>query len=288
MSTLTKVFVVLLCIFSIAFTSMTVATVARTTHWRDTALKYEEHARVADTNLRHEIAANAALLATAREEVRSLSNSIGGLESQLATARSEAAQYRAQLAKVEAEKSSAEAMNRGLFSQLQVADSARGEYRKQRDGMETTNVDLSRRNIDLNDRVNELTARVDVLLEQKRQAEQQINMLQAAAGRPMTFESVEGVAMQGVEALTPVASRKISGQVSEVSGNMVMISVGSADGVKKDMVFVVHRDGEYVADIQVDLVDPSQSAGRLVRSSGMPQAGDTVTDAQSMGRRASR
>ena len=61
MSTLTKVFIVLLVVFSIAFTTMSVSLVAQMTDWRETAEKYEEHARVADANLRHLIAANAAV-----------------------------------------------------------------------------------------------------------------------------------------------------------------------------------------------------------------------------------
>ena len=61
LSTLTKVFAVLLVFFSIAFTVMTVSMVAQTTNWKDTAQKYEEHALVADTNLRNLIASSASV-----------------------------------------------------------------------------------------------------------------------------------------------------------------------------------------------------------------------------------
>ena len=178
-STLTKVFVVLLVLFSIAFTSMTVSIVAQTTNWKDTALKYQEHARIADTNLRHEIAAGAALLATARDDVRAHLSKIGQLETDRQAARTEAGRLRSELAKADSEKSSSEAMNRGLLSQLDVAEAARSEYRSQRDTLETRSIDIERRNVDLNDRVNELTARVDVLFEQRRHFEQQINILRS-------------------------------------------------------------------------------------------------------------
>ena len=53
MSTLTKVFIILLVLFSLTFTVMTVSIVAQIPDWRGTADKYAEHARVADTNLIH-------------------------------------------------------------------------------------------------------------------------------------------------------------------------------------------------------------------------------------------
>lgn len=293
MSILTKVFIVLLVVFSIAFTSMTVAVVARTPNWRDLAEKYQEHARVADTALRHEIAANAALLATLRDELQIKLAEKGVVERDLQDARNDAAQCRAEVAKTGAERSSAEAMNRGLFAQLQATERARSEYLKQRDDLERTQIDLQQRNIDLGDRVNELTARIDVLLEQKRHYEQQINILRAdnerlartthTQSRALTFEEPAGAAMSGVTPVTPVAARAIRGRVQDVSGNLVTISVGSADGVRKDMVFVIHRQGQYVGDLGVTMVDPNQAAGRVLRGNMTPQVGDDITDVRALG-----
>jgi hypothetical protein len=293
LSVLTKVFIVLLVISSIAFTSMTVAVVARTPNWRDLADKYQEHARVADTALRHEIAANAALIATLRDDVDLKLEQISTLETGLQAARNEAAQLRAEVAKAGAERSSAEAMNRGLFAQLQATENARSEYLSQRDALEKTQIDLQQRNIDLSDRVNELTSQVAVLREQQRHYEQQINILRTenerlaqvarAPSRALTLESPTAAAMPGVTALTPVPARAIRGKVLDVSGNLITISVGSADGVKKDMVFVVHRQGQYVGDIQVSMVDPNRAAGRVVKANMAPQAGDDITDALGLG-----
>ncbi len=290
MSTLTKVFIVVLVVFSIAFTTMTVSIVAQSTDWRDTAQKYEEHARVADTNLRNEIAASAATEATLRDSIKSHLEKIGELEGQLKTNGAEMAKLRSDLAKAESEKSSSEAMNRGLLAQLQIADAGRAEYRKQRDEIEKRNIELERRNIDLNDRVNEQTARIAVLAEQKRQYEQQLNILKAeneklarAAGRPAgaaTLEAPLGMAMPNVKPLSPISPTPIRGKVSDVSGNLITISVGSADGVKEGMVFLIQRGDQYVGDLKISTVSPNQAAGRLVRTTSPPIPGDQVTDAQ--------
>ena len=296
MSTLTKVFIVVLVVFSIAFTTMTVSIVAQSTDWRDTALKYDEHARVADTNLRNQIAASTAELTTARDSIKGHLERIGELETQLKTKGAESAKLRSDLAKAESEKSSSEAMNRGLLAQLQIADSGRGEYRKQRDEIEKRNIELERRNIDLNDRVNEQTARIAVLFEQKRQYEQQINILRTEneklardAGRPAgasVLEAPSGAAMSNVTPLTAVSATPIRGKILDISGNIVTISVGTADGVKKDMVFVIHRGDQYVGDMKINTVSPNQAAGRIVRSTSAPAQGDQVTDELAM--RASR
>ncbi len=177
MSTLTKVFVVLLAVFSIAFTVMTISIVAQTANWRETALRYEQHAAVADTNLRNLIASNSVEAAMARDTVNTHLDRIAQLAGELQSANDLAAQRAVELAKVVSEKSSAEAMNRGLVSQLQATEAARTEYRKQRGDLEKQNIDLQRRNIDLNDRVSELTARMAVVREQNRQYEQQLNIL---------------------------------------------------------------------------------------------------------------
>ncbi len=289
MSTLTKIFVVLLVVFSMTFTAMTVSTVAQTTNWRDTALKYQQNQRIADTNLRHAHAAHAAGIATKVDEIRGHLAKISDLETEVQTARTEAARVRLQLAQAASEKSGAEAMNRGLLAQLEVAEAARSEYRKQRDGLETGNIDLERRNIDLNDRVNELTARVDVMLEQRRHFEQQINILQSenrkladrSWGQSSTTSFEDPGSSGSIRASGRVAAREIRGHVRDVNGDLVTISVGGPDGVTEGMTFVLYREGQYVGDLTISMVDPTQSVGRItVRGPNLsPARGDDVADA---------
>lgn len=288
MSTITKVFVVLLVLFSVAFSAMTISVVARTSNWKDTAEKYEQHARIADTNLRYLIDASSADLATARDNINLQREQIGNLETKLQSNNNDLVSFRTELAQIKAEKSSTEAMNHGLLTRLNVAENAREEYYKQRNDLEKRNIDLERRNIDLNDRVNELTAHVVVLLEEKRQFEQQVKILQdqntrisqasrSSAGL-VTLESASGTALSGVDALSPISATPIRGRVVEMDKNLVSISVGSADGVKSGMVFVIHREDSYIAEVKIDMVDPNRSAGRIVRSTGAPILGDQVID----------
>lgn len=291
MSTLTKVFVVLLVVFSIAFTSMTVSIAARTTNWREVAKRYEEHARVADTNLRHLIAANSAELASATDAVSRHQRTAAELEARLKEAETEAARLEGELARARSERSNLEAMQRTTLALLQNAQSEAEAYRKQRGSLETQSIDLRQRNIDLNDRVNELTASVDVLIEQKRQAEQQINMLSndnkrmsrrlESPASSVALEDPDSQAMRNVRPRTPVSATAIRGKIVGVSGDIITMSVGASDGVERDMVFVIYRGDEYIGDVAINDVSPDLAAGRLTSSTVMPAAGDYVTDLQS-------
>lgn len=292
MSTLTKVFVVLLVVFSIAFTVMTVSFAAQTPNWRQLAETYRESATIADTNLRNQIAASAAELAASHDSMRRQMERIGELEKEMKRVEDRVAQLQLEADQVRAEKSSAEAINRGLVAQLQAADTTRTEYRNQRDELERQNVEMRRRNVDLNDRVNELSARVSVLLEQRRQYEQQINILKeeneqlasqaGGGGSGRQMEQPGGLALEGVRSASPVARSTVRGKVVDVANGIVTLSVGSADGVKPGMVFVVHRDDQYLGDVRVDLVEPEQSAGRPVGGSFKAQTGDLATDAAAL------
>ena len=293
MSTLTKVFTVLLVVFSIAFSTMAVSIVAQTTNWRDTALKYEENARIADTNLRNMIAAAAAQEATARETIDGYLARIGQLEEDLQKNGAEVARLRSELAAAESEKSSTVAMNRALLSQLEIARGAEAEYRSQRDKLDRDNIDVMQRNIDLNARVNELTARVAVINEQKRQYEQQINILKKeneklslrSGERPMQLEDASGTGLRGVEAIASQDLGAIKGSISAVSGNLVTLTVGAADGVKENMVFVINRGDQYVGEVRVNTVEPNRSAGRIASLNGQPQVGDEVIDLVALNRK---
>ena len=270
---------------------MTVAMVAQTTNWKDTADKYEQHARVADTNLRNLIAASAAELATSRDAVERHRERAGKLEVQIQESTAALSSVRSELAKAESERSSTEAINRGLLAQIEIARGNESAYRQQRESLDRQSIDLQQRNIDLNGRVNELTSTVSVLAEQKRQFEQQINILRnenrkmsLGAGRigaASTMEAPTGLAMRNIEALTPVQGSAIQGKIVAVQGNLVTVSVGSSAGVTKGMVFVIHRGAEYVGDLKISLVNPDRAAGRLVRPCS-PLLGDEVSDTLAM------
>ena len=98
------------------------------------------------------------------------------------------------------------------------------------------------------------------------------------AGMVGEFEKFSPAKQRQVSPLSQVARSPIRGRVTEVSGSLATVSVGSADGVTEDMVFVIYRGLDYIGDLRISKVEPSQAAGRIVRSTGSVLVGDEVAD----------
>ncbi len=69
----------------------------------------------------------------------------------------------------------------------------------------------------------------------------------------------------------------IRGQVTAVEQDLASISIGSSSGVRKNMKFLVYRNEQYLGDLQITHVEPSESAGRINLRRGLIVKGDSVT-----------
>lgn len=290
MSTLTKIFTVVMVVFSIAFTMTIISFVGKTSNWKSLADEYRVQQQITETHMRSMTAAQAAEHTVWLDSKKALEARIAKLEESETASLGEKAELRDELARLRAEKSDADALSRRLASQLQVAQDNSIAQRQQREDIEKRNMELERRNLDFNERVNELTAQILVLVQQQQQLEQQVNILKeensklargAGAGGPVA--APEAAALGGVTPVTPTAVAPIRGKIVQVEGNLATISVGSADGVQKGMVFVIYRGSEYIGDIQVTDVEPNLAAGRLKGTRSAPQPNDMVADEPALG-----
>lgn len=278
----------MLVVSSIAFTTVAVSMSAQTTNWRNTADGLQKKLNVADTTISGLHAAHAAQLATLRDTVKTQLDRIARLEEQLKLAQADAARKETSLNQAKAEVSNIQALNHGLKGLLDVSQANEQSFRKQRDDLEKEKLDLQTRNIGLVERVNEQTAQIAVLEEQRRQFEQQLDILRREnlalarqANRPgigAAMEDPKGTALAGVTARTPVASTPVRGKILSVDGNILTLSVGNADGVEKGMEFVIRRNGQYVGDMTIQAVEPNRSAGRITRQALPPQVEDEIID----------
>jgi hypothetical protein len=287
LSTLTKIFVVLLVVFCIAFTMSAISFVARTNEWRALAEGYQREAQISDTYLRNALSESAAQKALDRDAINAHLAKIRELESRGQRAAREIAQFKGELAQARAQVSSLQGTARTLSGELKVGQAGWVEERKQRQMLQERNLELEKRNLDLNERVNEQTAQTIVLRQELRRREQQIKILRDEARKLAQsprragtgeFEALSPAGQERVTALSAVSGSPIRGRITEVSGSLATISVGSADGVTEDMVFVIYRGLNYIGDLKISKVEPSRAAGRIVSSVGTVLAGDEVAD----------
>jgi len=77
----------------------------------------------------------------------------------------------------------------------------------------------------------------------------------------------------------PVREIGLKGLITKVDlkNSMASISIGSADGVKKDMKFYVTRGDEFICEIAIIGVETEESVGILKLVQQPPKVGDNVT-----------
>lgn len=288
MSPVTKVLVVVLVVFCIAFSMVAISLTAQTSDWKSLAEEFQQAAQIADASQRSLLASHAAELASARDSMNDLLGRLGKAEQDLQSSQEDVARQGNEIAQLTTDNRRADALAQRLTNELGIAQNGRNVVEEQRRQLETRNIDLETRNIALNDRVNELTTQVTILDQQRRQQEQQISILRSEndklamqSGVPGAGPDVTSSTISGVSPITPVPAPRITGHVHAIEGEYVTLSVGSADQVAKGMVFVVSRDNDiYVGDVEITDVEPNLAAGRLIRNAQgrTPQPGDTVRD----------
>jgi len=292
LSTLHKIFTVLMTVFSIAFSMMFIFFSQQVNDWKDLAENYQQHLKVSETYQRNLIATHAAEMAAVLDAQTALRTQMENVQTELGRANEMNVSNQTKLAQMEAEKAALQSHNSTLAGEVQVAQGGWQSERGQRETLELRNFDIEKRNIDLVGQVNELTAQVLVLSQEKRQFQQENNLLRGeneqlagTRGVPPTApsETVARGDMGGITAQTAAARDAIRGRIVKVDGKYAMVSVGSADGVKENMVFVIYRGAEFIGEIKISEVEPEMAAGTLVRTRAVPRIDDTVADSAGFG-----
>ena len=292
MSLLTKIFVVLMAIFSIAFTMTTINFVSKTNDWRQLAEGYRGELQVVETHMRNQAAAHAAEKTAWADARKDLQGRIAELQAGEAQQLARVADLNQQLTELKSDKGSWETQANQCQIQFQFEQQSADAERKQRKELEKRNMELERRNLDLSERVNEQTAQILVLVQQQNQLEQQINILReekvklsrgVVPARPGAPAARVTGGLASVRPQAPPAATPIKGRILQVDGNIATVSVGSADGVQEGLVFVIYRGSDYVGDLKITDVEPNISAGKVVRSRSAIQPNDMVADEPAFG-----
>jgi len=287
-SVLTKVFVVLLALFSIVLSAFVVATFAQQENWKQSATDWKAAALDAQAEARA-ITNNAAL-----EQQRALARhqddlgAMNAFKAQLTASQQE-------MAKCSRERD--EALNKLTVEQGSVAGLTehskllRGALDREEQfsaQLATRNSKIERVNTDLNDRVKELTANLAMAKSRVRALKEQISGLADAGGARQIPGGDNIVQPQTPSVASPAIvaamTSPIRAEVTDVKGERAQISVGSADGVAPGMKFLMYRPGaaggkpQYLATLRITKVEANRSAGMLEETAGDVRVGDLARD----------
>lgn len=122
-----------------------------------------------------------------------------------------------------------------------------------------------------------LDAKSKRFLEQKQELENKLTKMTSTPAEPVTATPVTQEKTNIVAAGPLPSSVDLKGLITELNESMATLSLGTADGVKKDMVFHVTRGDSFVCDIVITSIDINKSAGVVELKQREPQVGDTAS-----------
>lgn len=286
MSTLTKVLIVLLTVFSIFLCGIVVTYVANATNQKERADKLDRDWRAARTA--REAAQND--LAAAKDQadqmrrdleaqMSGLKVTISDLEAKLESVQRENTQMAQRVRDMGA---SVQQANELQSSQMQLAQVAQQQVA----ALEADRTRLSKELAETDHALMEKMAIVAQLEEKTRQlieANQDLEMRLSqylrqygkAAATPAPVTQQTGI----VQPAAPIARDiNLNARVTavDIRNALAELSIGSAAGVRPDMRFHVTRDQQFVCDVRILEVGPDQSVGILERIQVPPRVGDAA------------
>lgn len=290
MTTLTKIFVILVCLFAFIFTPMAIQFAARTYDWRDLAIKYRDAAESAQAAAQS--AKNVAVSteinyqAQLQEKEKALLDAQRRNEELLVKITS-LTQERDQLAR---SRDSLETSTTLLSGQMEVVQSQNQKLLDQKKDLVGSELELREKNISLSEMIKKLNADLVVLGQQLREQKEIAHQFRSENEQLRRQMKVGRAAEPFATTPTPTAqgtdipsAAPINATVTAVKGNMASIDAGKASGVKPGLRLVVlrgdERNPEYVCDLEITEATPTEAVGKIMLEGDKRiRPGDRVQD----------
>ncbi|MBI2931009.1 MAG: hypothetical protein HYY16_05110 [Planctomycetes bacterium] len=128
----------------------------------------------------------------------------------------------------------------------------------------------------------ELYARQELEIMEKSLSAKEEDYISLAREKKRLEETMKTLNDRGVDTSMVPPQKTLEGKVTAVSPEigLVIVSIGKDDGVLEGNVFTVYRGGQFVAKLTIDRVDARWSAGRvnLKGQAGDPRVGDDASN----------
>lgn len=295
MSTLTKVLIVLLTVFSLFLCGIVVTYVSSAENQKARAATLQQQLQSAKQRQESAIASeekaqqeSEALKAELGSQIAQLTELKTKLEAEVDTLKrdngmKDQAAMEANAKAALATETTSKLTDQAAASAKEVKDLQANLTNLEKELAETTQALMERVAV-----LTDVEKRNRQLVEEKQGLETQLGQVLQQFGRaPLRTQTVTnpiGIAQPVQRAVAqqpaPASTRAINltGRVTEVDvkGGMASISIGSAAGVGKDMKFHVTRGDRFICDIVIFDVDAEKAVGTLDLVQAAPQAGDAA------------
>lgn len=271
MSALTKTFVVLLVVCSLLLTAATVVFVNRTEDYRMKSTAAAGAQAQAEQKYQQAVADATAAKAAADSAIGEANRRVADKDREVVAAQQDVSKRDLEIVDLKNQLARQSLDSNRMAEALKASQDMAGSLQAQIADIRKREDQAIAQNADLNKRVSDLQATLDVTERDRKNATEQLaavqQKLQDLQGR-VTKADPSLLNPSGGTAATP-APGPINGVVREVKniGNVpyATISVGAAADVKAGMEFnVIDRDrGQWLGKLIVDRVEPNESTGRL-------------------------
>ncbi len=279
MHPLTKVLVVLAALLSIALSALTIAFTANADRVRR-EFEGERQLRIAaQDSVDRERNAHQTEKARLETELTSLQGTNTGLVGTVADLQRDNARILADLKSLEATGLSTQAKIDQLTAMNQTLTSLIAKYREEVTTLRENELRFARREIELGDRLADVTGQLEVAVENNRALQEQLVELRDQLATARTGGAGSSGGETVVKATTPVRAR-ITGVRKDSSGDvLVQIDAGSNSQLRANMELSIVRGEKFLAKVVVQAVDFAEAVGRvdfLGRQGLEIRPGDTV------------
>ena len=278
MSTLSKIFVVLNLVLSIVFAVFVTQLYKQTQNWRqkhdELDVKTSAEIKKRDANiqeltltvesLKGEVAHQREVFFQLQAELSRKDTEIQGLSRDKLQEQDKNRSLTQDIARLTVDLSRAQDRARQLEDEREQGQQAKDAAIQE---MERAQDAAHEWELQLNDMRNNLLAARESIVSKSTELEQYKMILQEMAQQGIPVDRF-------VVGATPL----IEGRVVGILNGVVMISVGSDDGVREGYEFTVYRGDRYLCKIRIDKAFPDQAAGEILPDSLRPDASadDTV------------
>ena len=283
MSTIQKAFIFIVVVLAVLTAAVTLVLFAQRTNWK---VEYDKQTgalkdtqKQLDATKKDLAAANDAHAA----KVAELESKIGSLTTQLTTATNDLDSVRADKAHMETIANDLTASFNILTKKMDVLAQRTAELQTAKEAAEKTLEEVkaaatsAREQLAISERrARDLAVQVDDLTKEAASREDRMKVLQQKIDILASFAPPVG------PSIAPATKQPVFGKITGLSkdGSTAFLSVGSDDGVVKDMLLLIYKsDGTYVAKAKVYDVAADKAAARIVKPAvGTIAEGDNVTN----------
>jgi len=268
-STLTRIFVILLVILSLLLAAGTVTFVSTIDNYRKSAELTMAQLRSEKARAEQQAADIQTMQAQVKDAYDSATRQLEAMKNQQLALQQTIADRDTQNAQLKTQVATQGADVTRMAEALKASEDTKSKQNETIVVMRQQADQLQSQSADLNRTVNDLTNRLDITEQQRRNFAEQLEELRNQNTKLSALVRELGGRPQQVNTPTYAsAGQKINGVVREVRTiagiPYATISVGSADAVARGTQFrIVTRDGQFLGKLVVDTVEPNESTGRI-------------------------